>query len=139
MYGFPMTPRELHPDVERLLSALAVLAHQTRGELRQYGEREVYETLGMPYGTWRDRRKAGQILNPDMLIGVARAVEVNPVGLMVECGVLTHDEAIEYVDTRGDRPPTRATVTKEVTTPPKARRTPRLRDLQVKGDGSGLG
>lgn len=123
MYGFPMSP-DTHPDVKRLLVALTVL------KLEAFTESGVREALGMPYGTWRDRRNAGRILDPEILIGIARSVGANPVALMVECGALTHQEAIEYVEAAGgDHSPTRATTAKGVKAPPK--RKTKLSDTPV--------
>lgn len=124
-----MAAKTDHPDALTAMRVFTNLVHDGRGMTLT----RIQEAMGIGSSTWERRLKGKPqgsiegVLDPKLLITAAQHFGLNPVEVLVECGVFSKDTAIEYVDRlRGQMPH-----------PPRARRR-RLRDFEVIDDGEGL-
>lgn len=124
-----MAAKTDHPDALTAMRVFTNLVNDGKGMTLT----RIQDAMDIGSSTWERRLKGKPqgsiegVLDPKLLITAARHFGLNPVEVLVECGVFGKDTAIEYVDRlRGQMPH-----------PPRARRK-RLRDMQVINEGKDL-
>lgn len=66
---------------------------------RQVRIGEIIAALGVGRSTYYEQRDDGRLTSADNLLRVAGALGLNPVELLVHCGIVGHQAAVDYVKT----------------------------------------
>lgn len=65
---------------------------------------EIITALEIGRSTYYEQRDDGRLASPDNLVRLAEAFRLNPVELMVACGVVSHDAAAGYAASSPEKP-----------------------------------
>lgn len=127
-------------DDDRLYAILVALTG------RRLTMTEVYEAVGLSRQQYSTVRSNGKLVTPNRMILAAQRLNINPVELLTECGIVAPRDAAEYVDGRRQEVaelfenPTRTTTSerrgaaKAATDTAKVTRRRRLRDFTARTD-----